>query len=74
MTATIDPSIPQAIREVVITRVFDAPRELVFRAWTEPKNLAEWWGQRLPVDHHALAEMQHPLWQRCLLPATISSL
>ena len=26
------------------TRVFDAPRELVFAAWTDPKHLAQWWG------------------------------
>jgi uncharacterized protein YndB with AHSA1/START domain len=32
--------------EFVITRVFDAPRELVFRAWTEPKVMAQWWGPR----------------------------
>ncbi len=31
-------------RTVTITRVFDAPRELVFRMWTEPKHMAEWWG------------------------------
>lgn len=31
-------------REVVITRVFDAPRELVFKAWTEPEHLSRWWG------------------------------
>lgn len=31
-------------REVTITRVFDAPRELVFEAWTDPKHLARWWG------------------------------
>jgi len=30
--------------EVVVTRVFDAPRELVWRAWTDPKELARWWG------------------------------
>jgi uncharacterized protein YndB with AHSA1/START domain len=29
---------------IVATRVFDAPRRLVFAAWTEPKHLAEWWG------------------------------
>lgn len=34
-------------REVVITRVFDAPRELVFQAWTEPKHLSRWWGPRM---------------------------
>jgi uncharacterized protein YndB with AHSA1/START domain len=27
-----------------LTRVFDAPRELVFKAWIEPKHLQEWWG------------------------------
>ena len=31
-------------RELVFTRVFDAPRELVFEAWTEPKHLEQWWG------------------------------
>jgi len=33
-------------QEFVITRVFDAPRELVFKAWTEPKHMAQWWGPR----------------------------
>ncbi len=31
-------------RELVLTRVFDAPRELVFKAWTDPKHVAQWWG------------------------------
>ncbi|HEX2517357.1 MAG TPA: SRPBCC domain-containing protein [Chloroflexota bacterium] len=30
--------------ELVITRVFDAPRELVFAAWTDPRHVAQWWG------------------------------
>jgi uncharacterized protein YndB with AHSA1/START domain len=33
-----------ADREVVITRVFDAPRELVFKAFTDPKLVPQWWG------------------------------
>ena len=33
-----------ADRELVFTRVFDAPRELVFDAWTNPKHLPHWWG------------------------------
>jgi uncharacterized protein YndB with AHSA1/START domain len=33
-------------REIVITRVYDAPRELVWKAWTEPEQLAGWWGAR----------------------------
>jgi uncharacterized protein YndB with AHSA1/START domain len=31
---------------ITITRVFDAPRELVFRAWTEPKQFPRWFGPR----------------------------
>jgi uncharacterized protein YndB with AHSA1/START domain len=40
-----------ADREVRITRTFDAPRELVFRAWLDPDQLAAWWapeGTELP--------------------------
>jgi len=31
-------------REIELVRIFDAPRELVFRAWTDPQHLARWWG------------------------------
>jgi uncharacterized protein YndB with AHSA1/START domain len=31
-------------QEITITRRFDAPRELVWKAWTEPDQLAQWWG------------------------------
>jgi uncharacterized protein YndB with AHSA1/START domain len=31
-------------RELVMKRVFDAPRKVVFAAWTDPKQLAQWWG------------------------------
>jgi uncharacterized protein YndB with AHSA1/START domain len=39
---------PEAVgaHEITITRVFDAPRELVWKAWTEPERLAEWFGAR----------------------------
>jgi uncharacterized protein YndB with AHSA1/START domain len=30
--------------ELALTRVFDAPRKLVFKAWTDPKIVAQWWG------------------------------
>ncbi|AGY60345.1 SRPBCC domain-containing protein [Gloeobacter kilaueensis] len=29
---------------IVITRTFNAPRALVFKAWTEPERMAIWWG------------------------------
>ena len=35
-----------AAREIVVTRVFDAPRELVFQMWTEPQHIAQWWGPK----------------------------
>ena len=33
-------------REIVFTRVFDAPRTMVWEAWTDPKQLVLWWGPR----------------------------
>jgi uncharacterized protein YndB with AHSA1/START domain len=33
-------------REIVITRAFDAPRALVFEAWTKPEHVRHWWGWR----------------------------
>ncbi|HEY1107374.1 MAG TPA: SRPBCC family protein [Opitutaceae bacterium] len=33
-------------REILVTRIFHAPRELVFSAWTDPRHIANWWGPR----------------------------
>ena len=33
-------------REIVITRVFDAPRALVFDAWTKPEHVQRWFGPK----------------------------
>jgi len=35
-----------APNEIVMSRVFHAPRDLVWRAWTEPQHVARWWGPR----------------------------
>lgn len=32
--------------ELVITRTLEAPRELVFKAWSESERLAQWWGPK----------------------------
>ncbi len=32
--------------EIVISRIFDAPRKLVWKAWTEPEQLSKWWGPK----------------------------
>lgn len=37
-------------REVHVERVFDAPRERVWRAMTEPALIAQWWGRGNPLD------------------------
>jgi uncharacterized protein YndB with AHSA1/START domain len=44
MDATTSIDATEQERELVITRIFDAPRDLVFRAWTEPDRVARWWG------------------------------
>lgn len=31
-------------RDLVFTRVFDAPVELVWKAWTDPQHVMQWWG------------------------------
>jgi uncharacterized protein YndB with AHSA1/START domain len=31
---------------MVVTRIFDAPRELVWQAWTDPKYVMQWWGPK----------------------------
>ncbi len=33
-------------RTLVLSRVFDAPRVLVFKVWTQPEHLARWWGPK----------------------------
>jgi uncharacterized protein YndB with AHSA1/START domain len=35
-----------ADRVLTITRIFDAPRSLVFKAWTDSDHIARWWGPR----------------------------
>ena len=47
MAAKKDSSLNESAgREIVITRVFDAPRELVWKAWTDPEHLMRWWGPK----------------------------
>jgi uncharacterized protein YndB with AHSA1/START domain len=40
-----------ADRELTVTRVFDAPRRLVFKVWTSPEHAARWWG---PQGHESI--------------------
>jgi uncharacterized protein YndB with AHSA1/START domain len=38
------PDTQVSAQEITITRVLDAPRELVWKAWTDPDQVARWWG------------------------------
>jgi uncharacterized protein YndB with AHSA1/START domain len=44
MAASNDGSVATDERVLLLTRVFDAPRALVFQAWTAPEQIARWWG------------------------------
>ena len=45
MTVTAQASSAQQMtREVTLSRLLDAPRELVWAAWTDGKHMAQWWG------------------------------
>src|SRR5207245_10790621 len=46
MTAKTDYVIEPGKQEITITRVFDAPRELVFKAFTDPELVSQWFGPR----------------------------
>lgn len=38
-------------QDIITSTVFDAPRELVYRAYTDPKLFAQWWGPRQYENH-----------------------
>jgi uncharacterized protein YndB with AHSA1/START domain len=44
-TRTLNVTLPSE-REIVLTRVFDAPRHMIYDAWTKPELLKRWFGPR----------------------------
>src|SRR6266404_1976301 len=56
-------------RTLVITRVFDAPRALVFKAWTDPATILQWMGPRSHPAVHAEQDLRPGgAWRICLRP------
>jgi uncharacterized protein YndB with AHSA1/START domain len=54
-------------RELLITRVFDAPRDLVFRMWTDVTHARHWWGPRdYPAVHMEMDVRPGGKWRHCL--------
>jgi uncharacterized protein YndB with AHSA1/START domain len=54
-------------RALTITRTFDAPRALVWKAWTDPRHFLGWWGPR----HHPAVDVSLDVrvggrWRHCL--------
>jgi len=43
---TTDQTTNPSNRKIVTTRIFNAPREIVFSAWTDPELLKQWWGPK----------------------------
>lgn len=41
-----DNATPAPKEDIVITRIIDAPVELVWKAWTEPEHVRRWWGPK----------------------------
>lgn len=53
--------------ELVLTRTFDAPRELVFEAYSTCERLGEWWGPRSwPMAECTLEFREGGVWHYCL--------
>lgn len=54
-------------RTIVITRTFAAPRDRVFRAFTDPQELAQWWGpEGWTTETHAHDLRPGGLWHYCM--------
>lgn len=54
-------------RELLITRVFNAPREVVFRAWTDPAQLAQWYGpEGFTVPFLEMDLRPGGAWRKCM--------
>jgi uncharacterized protein YndB with AHSA1/START domain len=68
MAARSNAATEAAERELVITRIFDAPRNLVFKAWTEPHHLVHWYGPRgFTVPSYTLDLQPGGAWRSCML-------
>jgi uncharacterized protein YndB with AHSA1/START domain len=56
--------IGQARRSIVVTRVFDAPRDLVFDAWTDSRHIGRWYGPRgFTITTHAMDVRPGGVWR-----------
>jgi uncharacterized protein YndB with AHSA1/START domain len=57
-TSVNSPVLERSEPEVLITRVFAAPRELVFQAWTDPEHLMHWYAPRGCAIHFRTLDLR----------------
>lgn len=58
MAVKNDPAKEAGEFEFVITRVFDAPRDLVFKMWTSAEHLEHWFGPKGSTLHKAKLDVR----------------
>lgn len=66
-TATTGAWMDKTANTLFIERVFDAPRELVFKAFTEPDRIERWWGPReWPTKNKKMDVRPGGVWHYCM--------
>jgi uncharacterized protein YndB with AHSA1/START domain len=66
MTSSVNPALSQWAldREIVMSRVIDAPRDLVFEAWSDPKHLPQWFGPKgFEIETHEIDVRVGGVWR-----------
>jgi uncharacterized protein YndB with AHSA1/START domain len=67
MTAAFAETTTRADRALTITRLFDAPRHIVFKMWTDPQHLKNWMGPRGYTADHLSGDLRPGgAWRSCL--------
>lgn len=67
MTAKNEMNVETKERELIVTREFDAPRELVFKAYSSCEHLKNWWGTHSwPIDECSIEFKEGGTWHYCL--------
>ena len=65
--AAAPPESATADRELVATRVFDAPRALVFKSWTDPEHVGKWWGPNgFTTTTYSMDVKPGGVWRYCM--------
>ena len=68
MAARSDVVEPKALPELLITRVFDAPRSLVFKVWTEPQHMVRWCAPHGFAITHSEGDLRPGgAWRSCMV-------